>query len=225
MKVKEMFEEQRPREKALRYGLESLSDLELVALLLQSGNKQRSVFDIAQDVLNMTHGLSRLFDMHVNALMEIQGIREVKALNLLAGVELCKRAKRKGVYGKTIHTPEDVIDWFSFEYGTKAQEHFVAVYINTKGRIITHRVLFVGTINQSCVSPREIFKEAYLENAYGVIVLHNHPSGDCTPSQEDILCTRQLMEVATIMSIHFIDHIIIGKNSYYSFMEHHEKSF
>lgn len=132
MKVKEMEVEQRPREKALRYGLESLSDLELVALILQSGNKNRSVFEIASDVLKESEGLSKLMSMHANTLMQIQGIREVKALQLLASVELSKRVIRSKVYHTSIMRPEDVIEWFEFEYGSLPQECFIALYLDTK---------------------------------------------------------------------------------------------
>lgn len=134
MKVKEMEVEQRPREKALRYGLESLSDLELVALILQSGNKNRSVFEIASDVLKESEGLSKLMQMHVNTLMQIQGIREVKALQLLASVELSKRVIKSKIYHASILKPEDVIEWFEFEYGVLQQECFIALYLDTKSK-------------------------------------------------------------------------------------------
>lgn len=220
MKIKEMENEQKPREKALQYGLESLSDLELIALLLQSGNRNRSVFDLAQDVLNYSHGLSNLYSMHVNTLMEISGIKEVKALQLLASIELSKRVLRNQTYKRQILTPEDVVEWFELEYGTKAQEYFVALYLNTKAMIITHKILSIGTLNESCVHPRDLFKEAYLQNAHSILCVHNHPSGDVTPSRSDSICTRQLYEVSKVMGIQFMDHIIVGKNRYYSFAQH-----
>ena len=219
MKVKEMEVEQRPREKALRYGLESLSDLELVALILQSGNKNRSVFEIASDVLKESEGLSKLMSMHVNTLMQIQGIREVKALQLLASVELSKRVIRSKVYHASIMRPEDVIEWFEFEYGSLPQECFIALYLDTKSKLISHRVLFKGTLNESVVHPREVFKEAFLQNANSVLIAHNHPSGDPTPSKEDVMITRKIKEIAMIHGIRLVDHLIVGVNSYYSFYE------
>jgi DNA repair protein RadC len=218
MKVKEMEVEQRPREKALRYGLESLSDLELVALILQSGNKNRSVFEIASDVLKESEGLSKLMSMHVNTLMQIQGIREVKALQLLASVELSKRVIRSKVYHASIMRPEDVIEWFEFEYGSMPQECFIALYL--KSKLISHRVLFKGTLNESVVHPREVFKEAFLQNANSVLLAHNHPSGDCTPSKADFEVTYKMVHVAMTMGVNLIDHIIVGQNQYYSFKEH-----
>ena len=212
--------EQRPREKALRYGLESLSDLELVALILQSGNKNRSVFEIASDVLKEGEGLSKLMSMHVNTLMQIQGIREVKALQLLASVELSKRVIRSKVYHASIMRPEDVIEWFEFEYGSLPQECFIALYLDTKSKLISHRVLFKGTLNESVVHPREVFKEAFLQNANSVLIAHNHPSGDCTPSKADFEVTYKMVHVAMTMGVNLIDHIIVGQNQYYSFKEH-----
>ena len=212
--------EQRPREKALRYGLESLSDLELVALILQSGNKNRSVFEIASDVLKESEGLSKLMQMHVNTLMQIQGIREVKALQLLASVELSKRVIKSKVYHTSILKPEDVIEWFEFEYGVLQQECFIALYLDTKSKLIAHRVLFKGTLNESTVHPREVFKEAFLQNANSVLIAHNHPSGDCTPSQADFEVTYKMVHVAITMGVHLVDHIIVGQNQYYSFKEH-----
>lgn len=220
MKVKEMEVEQRPREKALRYGLESLSDLELVALILQSGNKNRSVFEIASDVLKESEGLSKLMQMHVNTLMQIQGIREVKALQLLASVELSKRVIKSKVYHASILKPEDVIEWFEFEYGVLQQECFIALYLDTKSKLIAHRVLFKGTLNESTVHPREVFKEAFLQNANSILIAHNHPSGDCTPSQADFEVTYKMVHVAITMGVHLVDHIIVGQNQYYSFKEH-----
>ena len=220
MKVKEMEVEQRPREKALRNGLESLSDLELVALILQSGNKNRSVFEIASDVLKESEGLSKLMQMHVNTLMQIQGIREVKALQLLASVELSKRVIKSKVYHASILKPEDVIEWFEFEYGVLQQECFIALYLDTKSKLIAHRVLFKGTLNESTVHPREVFKEAFLQNANSVLIAHNHPSGDCTPSQADFEVTYKMVHVAITMGVHLVDHIIVGQNQYYSFKEH-----
>lgn len=219
MKVKEMKLEQRPREKALRFGLKSLSDQELLAVILQSGNKKHNVLEIADDVLQMTEGLVKLFDLHPNALMEISGVREVKALQLLAGIELCRRALQAKAYQVAIHSPDDLVQWFQVEYGYSKQEHFIAVYLDTKGKIISHHVLFIGTLNESCVHPRNIFKEAFLENACSVMVLHNHPSGDVSPSKEDVSFTKKMEEIAKMMNVQFLDHLIIGKDDWFSFRQ------
>ena len=189
-------------------------------MILQSGNKNRSVFEIASDVLKESEGLSKLRQMHVNTLMQIQGIREVKALQLLASVELSKRVIKSKVYHASILKPEDVIEWFEFEYGVLQQECFIALYLDTKSKLIAHRVLFKGTLNESTVHPREVFKEAFLQNANSVLIAHNHPSGDCTPSQADFEVTYKMVHVAITMGVHLVDHIIVGQNQYYSFKEH-----
>ena len=129
MKVKEMNIEQRPREKALRFGLESLTNLELIALILQSGNKKRDVFDIAKDVLELSEDLNKMFELSAQSLMKIQGISKAKALQLLAGIELSKRSLRTNAYHKSIRGPQDGLLWFQMEYGTLKQEHFVCLYL------------------------------------------------------------------------------------------------
>lgn len=219
MKVKEMNIEQRPREKALRFGLESLTNLELIALILQSGNKKRDVFDIAKDVLELSEDLNKMFELSAQSLMKIQGISKVKALQLLAGIELSKRSLRTNAYHKSIRGPQDGLLWFQMEYGTLKQEHFVCLYLDVKGKIITHCTLFKGTLNESSVHPRDIFKKAFEVNAYSVMVLHNHPSGDPSPSKTDERLTQNLFEISVIMGIVFLDHVIVGKNSYYSFRQ------
>ncbi len=220
MKIKEMSLDQRPREKALRFGLESLSDLELMALILQSGHKNRSVFEIALDVLKESEDLSKLEKMHVNTLMQIDGIREVKALQILASVELARRIKKSKVYHAEILKPQDVIEWFEYEFGYMNQECFIALYLDTRGKLISHRMLFKGTLTESTVHPREVFKEAFLQNANSVLIAHNHPSGNCEPSRSDIEVTLQMVKVARTMGVFLVDHIIVGVNSYYSFKEH-----
>lgn len=219
MKIKELEKEQRPREKALRFGFDVLTNQELIALLLSSGTKKRNVFEVADDVLKETHDLTNLFDLRPSDLMTINGIREVKALQLLASVELSKRALRAQAYQTKIESPTDLIKWFEVEYGHKTQENFVAVFLDSKGCIITHKVMFIGTLNQSCIHPRNIFKEAFMQNANSVMVVHNHPSGDPHPSNADIQCTKQLKEVAKMMGIQLLDHLIVGKNSWFSFRQ------
>ncbi|MDD7281730.1 RadC family protein [Floccifex sp.] len=219
MKVKEMNIEQRPREKALRFGLESLTDLELIALILQSGNKKRDVFEIAKDVLKKSEDLNKMYELSAQSLMEIQGISKVKSLQLLAGIELSKRALRTNAYHKTIRQAQDVIDWFKMEYGTLKQENFVVLYLDVKQRLICHSNLFKGTLSESTVHPRDIFRKAFELSAYSVMVMHNHPSNDPTPSQNDIYLTQKLNEIAHTMGIIFLDHVIVGKNTYFSFRE------
>lgn len=219
MKIKDISKEFRPREKALRLGLETLTDRELIALIIQSGNKNRSVFEIAEDVLEVSESLSKLFEIHPQDLMKIHGIREGKALQILASIELCKRAMQANIYQTTIQKPEDIVKWFELEYGYVKQEHFLALYLDSKGHILSHSLLFKGTLTESCIHPRDIFKEAFLKSANSVLCVHNHPSGDPSPSLADIECTKQIRSVAQVMGIYFLDHIIIGRNTWFSFRQ------
>ena len=211
---------QRPREKALRDGIGTLSDAELAALILSSGNKQRTVDQIAHDLVRQSKGFSRLTDMTLEELMQIDGIREAKGLQIVAALELSKRAMKARSYMFSIENPADVAVWFEMEYGVLKQEHFVCVYLDTKGKIITHKTLFKGSLNASLVHPREIFKEAFLQNAHAILLVHNHPSNDVTPSEDDRKTTTRLLEVADTMGIQIMDHIIVGKDRYYSFKQH-----
>lgn len=220
MKIKEVETQLRPREKALTYGLESLSDMEIICLLLQSGNKERSVFDLAKEVLTISDDLSKLFDLTINDLVQIKGIKEVKALQLMTSIELCKRVMRKKNYSASIFDPVDLVNWFQTEIGYKAQEHFICVYLNVKGKIIGHKILFIGTLSESCVHPREIFHDAIQARAFSIIMVHNHPSGDPAPSRQDILFTRRVKEISQIVGIDLLDHVIVGKEEWYSFKQH-----
>lgn len=220
MKIKEMLEEQRPREKALRIGVESLNDIELLCLVISSGTKNKPVDQIAQEVLKKTDNLARLTDIPIKDLMKIEGIREVKALQIISSIELCKRALKAKAYSCSIHHPEDAVSWFEMEYGTQNQENFVCLFLDTRGMIITHKVLFKGSLNESLIHPREIFKEAFLQNAYALLFVHNHPSNDVSPSQSDIRSTHRLVEVSKTMGIPIMDHIIVGRNRWYSFKQH-----
>ncbi|MDO4466194.1 MAG: DNA repair protein RadC [Bacillota bacterium] len=215
----EMKEEERPREKALRFGFDVLSDEELLAIILQNGNRHTLVFEMAKEVLDRSEGLSKLFDLSVNELMQIPGIKEAKALNLMASVELCKRVLRKSVYQTVIQSPVDVFNWFQMEIGFDKQEQFVVIFVDSKLRIITHKILFKGTLTESSVHPRNIYKEAFLANAHSILCVHNHPSGDPTPSQADISFTQQLFEIGMMMGIELRDHIIVGRNKWFSFKQ------
>ena len=219
MKIKEVETQLRPREKALTYGLESLSDMEIICLLLQSGNKERSVFDLAKEVLTISDDLSKLFDLTINDLVQIKGIKEVKALQLMTSIELCKRVMRKKNYSASIFDPVDLVNWFQTEIGYKAQEHFVCVYLNVKGKIIGHKILFIGTLSESCVHPREIFHDAIQARAFSIIMVHNHPSGDPTPSKEDVRITRRIQGAGSMIGIELLDHTIIGNNCFISLRE------
>ena len=164
--------------------------------------------------------ISKLKDIGLSSLTNIDGIGKVKAIELKAAIELGRRVYESSNEKKIkLNNALTIFDYFKNILGDKKQEYFYAVYLDTKGNYLGKKCLFIGTINNSVVHPREIFKEAYLLSANGIICIHNHPSGDVTPSKEDILLTLRIKEIGMIHGINLLDHVIIGNNSYYSFYD------
>lgn len=219
LRIMETVKAERPREKALRFGLDHLSDQELLMLLISSGQKNRPVEKISYDLLEASSHLEKLFSLRYEELVTIKGISTSKAMQILAALELSKRALRKEVNEVQITTSAQLVDWFKAEYGSSPQENLVAVYLDAKQSILYHEVIFKGTLNNVEVHPREIFRQAFLKGANSLIIMHNHPSGSTTPSKEDIDFTRRLIEVSNLMGIHFLDHVIVSSHSYLSFRE------
>lgn len=217
MLIKDMLEEEKPREKACRFGIRTLSTAELLAILLRTGIKGQSVLDTSQALLRKAKNVSGLASMSLEEIMEIDGIGEAKGLVLLASFELARRMAFDDVKGEQIKSPASLVNWLKSEIGTQLQEMFLVVYLNQQLRIITHRILFQGTINEAAVYPREIFKEALLLNSTSLMFAHNHPGGDITPSSADIALTAKLMKVADLMGVKVLDHIIVSGNDYFSF--------
>lgn len=220
MKIKECELSARPREKAARFGLGSLSDQELLCLLLGSGTKTKPVERLAQELLDTSRNLSGLMDLQPQQLMEISGIGLAKAMMVGASLELARRSLQASAMSSPVGSLEQIIRWFQAEYGTKAQEHFAAVYIDSKGNILKHKLLFIGTLNQSIVHPRDVFREAYGCNASGVLFVHNHPSNDPCPSIADLEATQMLCQAAEVCGIDVVDHLIVGRSTVFSFRAH-----
>ena len=219
--IKDIPIDERPRERLINFGVEKLSNEELLAILLKSGTKNVSVKVLASSILKELNSISDLKDMTLERLVQIKGIKTAKACELLASIELGKRINQKfnNIQQINIVDSNSVFEYYKNILGDKKQEHFYCVYLDTKHNIIKDKLLFVGTINESLVHPREVFKEAYLLSASGIICIHNHPSGNVTPSKNDIIITEQLKQVGYILGIQVVDHLIIGKNEYYSFMD------
>lgn len=211
----------KPRERLYNYGSENLSNEELISIILKTGSKNYSVKEVALLLLESIGDINKLKDIGINSLMKIDGIGKVKAIELKAALELGKRVylNTNNLDNIKLNNAFTIYEYFYDILKDKKQEHFYCIYVDTKGRYIDKKCLFIGTINSSLVHPREIFKEAYLFSANGIICIHNHPSGDATPSKEDILITRKLKEIGIIHGINIIDHIIIGNGNYYSFYE------
>lgn len=211
----------RPRERLLNNGSESLSNEELISIILRTGTKNMSVKEVSLKLLEELGNIEKLKDISINSLMKIEGIGRTKAIEIKAALELGKRVyMRNDILDNVLLNSADLIyEYFKNILSDKKQEYFYCVYLDNKGKYIDKKCLFIGTINSSIVHPREVFKEAYLNSASSFICIHNHPSGDVNPSKEDKYLTNRLNELGVIHGIKLLDHIIIGKNSYFSFFD------
>lgn len=224
MKVKELPLCERPREKLLKYGSDNLSDAELLAIILKTGTKNLSAVELSYNILNEIGDLTCLKDISYDNLIKIKGIGGTKAIELLSLKEIAKRIYYEIKDTREIlNTPEIIYSSNKYLFDNVKQERFYCLYFDSKKQLIERKLLFMGTLNKSVVHPREIFKEAYRLSASSIVCLHNHPSGDVTPSMEDISLTNSLIEIGKINGIPVIDHIIFGNDKYYSFYENNRK--
>jgi DNA repair protein RadC len=219
--IKTMPESERPREKMLNRGSGTLSNAELLAIIMRTGSRQKSVLDLAGDVINhCERDIGDLRHITLQELCKMQGIGPSKACQIMAAVELGSRIHaKKLVYGQRIASPSDVIEAFHSQLSHERVEKFVAVFLSTKNEIISTEVISVGSLNASIVHPREVFGKAVRLSAASIIAVHNHPSGDPAPSLEDRAITKRLDEAGKLLGISLLDHIIIGGSRYYSFKE------
>ena len=226
MKIKDLPVQDRPRERLIKYGKESLSNEELLSIILKTGTKNNSVKDISCEVLKRINNLSKLESITVNTFKDIKGLGKVKTIELMAAIELGKRIFLESSNSNTIYNNPDIIYKDNlYLFKNKKQEYFYCLYLDNKNKLIERKLLFMGTNNKSIAHPREIFKEAYLSSASKIICMHNHPSGDITPSMEDISLTRSLVTIGKLQGIQVCDHLIIGDSDYYSFREEKEDIF
>ncbi|MCM3742139.1 DNA repair protein RadC [Oceanobacillus luteolus] len=218
--IKDVPKEDRPRERAIRLGTNHLSNQEILAILLGSGSKAESVMTLANRVLMHFEGLKLLQDATIEELTAIKGIGRAKGVQILAAIELGKRMSQyKPDEYYVIRSPDDGANYVMEEMRVLKQEHFVVLFLDTKNRVIHRQTIFVGSLNASIVHPREVFREAVKRSAASIIVAHNHPSGDPSPSQEDIHVTKRLVDSGKIMGIEVLDHIIIGNRKFVSLKE------
>ncbi|PNZ49321.1 hypothetical protein CD116_08845 [Staphylococcus schweitzeri] len=215
-----MVTSEMPRERLLSHGAKSLSNTELLAILINTGRKGFSSIDISNELLKTTSNLNELKKASVNDLIQVKGIGLQKAITLKAAFELGERMGRRSESNRVkITQPSDVADLMMASMKDLSQEHFMILLLNSKNIVIKEACVFKGTLNSSIVHPREIFSIAIRENANAIIAVHNHPSGDVTPSQEDIITTLRLKECGLILGIDLLDHIIIGDNRFTSLVE------
>lgn len=224
VKIKDIPDYDRPRERLIRNGVESLSNEELLAIIFKSGTNGLSSKDLGNLVLNKIGELKNLNKINYESLRKIKGIGESKACNLLSAIELGKRLNREidSILNVKLNGSSLVFKYYKEKLQDKKQEYFFCIYLDNNKRVIKDKLLFIGTLNYSLVHPREIFKEAYLLSASSIIVVHNHPSGNVFPSKEDMNITHNLIKVGLLLGINVLDHVIIGNDKYYSFQENND---
>ena len=219
MMVRDYPLEERPRERMIKEGAEKLTNQELIAILLRTGTKNESVFELSSRILKEIGSLRRLTDASVEELTLIRGIGQAKAVQIMAGIELGRRVAQKQEELLTIRSPQDAAGYLTELLCLDQQEKFYCLYLNTKNQVVFEKTIFVGSLNASIVHPREVYKEAVKWSAASIIVCHNHPSGDPTPSREDIEVTKRLIDAGEMIGIECLDHLIIGDRRYISLKE------
>lgn len=219
--IKELPETERPREKLYSKGVESLSNEELLAIIIRTGTKTESAIELSKKVLSRNKdGIAYLRDTEPEELLKIKGIGSCKAAQILAAIEIGKRINYYNALPKVkITQANTVAELFNDEMRYLQKEHFKIILLDTKNQILSVEEISIGTLNASIVHPRDVFKIAIKRNANSIILIHNHPSGDPTPSKEDINITNRLLDVGELVGIKVLDHIIIGDNVYISFKE------
>lgn len=216
-KIKEMPLETRPRERLLKEGAGVLSEIELLAILLSTGSQKMNALDLSTQILSRFQNLRSLVDATVEELSEIRGVGQAKACKVKAALELAKRLSQfTSPELPQIKSPSDAAGLVMESLRCLDREHFWSLLLNTKNRVLSIQKVAVGTLNRSNVHPRELFRGAIKKSAAAMILVHNHPSGDTTPSKDDLDVTKRLCEVGRIIGIEILDHIIIGDNEYTS---------
>ncbi|MGB9839303.1 RadC family protein [Thermovenabulum sp.] len=218
VKIKDLPEEQRPRERMWTLGAEALNDAELLALILGTGTKSESALMLAQRLLKGDggkKGLEYIYNASLEELSNLKGIGAAKAVKIKAAVEMGRRiASNFGVKKIVINSPKDVENLLKEEMRALEKEHFRVILLDTKNKVISVEEISIGTLDSSIVHPREVFKPAIKRSSSSIILVHNHPSGDPYPSKEDIVITKRLCEAGKLLGIYVVDHIIIGNSSF-----------
>jgi len=224
MKISDMPDSSKPRERFLQGGGKALSDAELMAIILRTGNPDEGVVDMSNRLIK-EYGLDKLFDCSLEELQKIKGIGQSKAMQILAMSELGKRySKSKNPITK-ITQAEDVYNYFKDDLENEKQENFYILILNNRNHIIKSEFITRGVLDASIIHPREVFKPAIKNSAAKIILVHNHPSGDPQPSQEDLNITKTIIKLGKEMNIKVLDHVIIGKSSSTEKREGKEKGY
>ena len=211
---------ERPREKIRLHGVDALSHAEILAVLLGSGTREKSALSLSQTLLaSFTKGLAQMEELTLEELMNFPGIGLAKASRILCALELSRRIRAEPSVKLCVSSPAAVYEHMKNKMNHLQREVFICLHLNVKNRIIAEDTVSIGTLNNSLVHPREVFKKAVKNGAAAILVVHNHPSGDPTPSQDDCRVTKRLKEVGELMGIPLLDHIIIAKEGNFSFRE------
>lgn len=218
MRIHDIPEEGRPRERFLRQGPEALSDAELLAIILRTGKKGENAIDMSNRLI-AEYGLDKLFGCSLKELQKIKGIGPSKAMQILSISELNKRQSLAKKNIKKITCAEDVFDLYHERLKDEKQEQFIVLALNNKNGIIKEEIISKGVIDSAIIDPREVFKPAIRSSAAKIILVHNHPSGDPLPSKEDQEVTRKLIESGELLGIKVLDHVIIGRDEYWCWRE------
>jgi DNA repair protein RadC len=219
IRILDMQKEERPRERLIKNGASALSDSELLAIILRTGSKKENVINLSQRILG-EYNIKQLSQINLTQLMKIHGIKESKATQISACFEIARRLESfNSVEKPKISSPEDVYRRLFPRMRELKKEMFIELCLDTKNQILKEEVISLGSLNANVVHPREVFKLALTESAAHIIVAHNHPSGDPTPSREDIEITKKLVETGNIMGITVLDHVIIGDGRHFSMKE------
>ena len=220
-----MPNDERPREKAERHGIEVLSDAELLAIFIRTGLPGKNALDIARGLLESCGGFEAIARCNPKEIRRhAKGIGEAKSIELAAAFEIGKRLARGKSLTPLMDTPQRIFDAFGSEMMSLRQESLRVLLLDTKLRLIRAEEITRGSLNECMAHPREIFRQVFIHSAYGIVILHNHPSGDPTPSTADIRITRNLSQAANLLQITLLDHVILGSPDggrvpYYSFRE------
>lgn len=218
--VKELPENLRPRERLLEYGPQALSDQELLAIMLRTGTRKQDVLSVAYQLLMTSEHLSMLRNASVEELKQIDGIGQAKAIELLAAIEFGRRVSQSSLPRLTkIDSTAIAGKLLVNQMQHYQQEKLIALFLNTKNYVIKQKIVFIGTVNSSVAHPREIFREAVKYPTARIIIAHNHPSGDPSPSPADLIFTKRLISCGEIMGVEILDHIIVAGERYISLQD------
>ncbi|MDO4599255.1 MAG: DNA repair protein RadC [[Ruminococcus] gnavus] len=221
--MREMACEERPYERCEQFGANNLTDCELLAVLLRTGTRGENALQLAEKILHPVFSQKGVLNLHqwtYEQLRQIKGIGKVKAIQILCLSELSRRlAKATAQEGLNFSNPASIARYYMEDLRHANQEQMKLLLLNTKSRLIGETDISKGTVNAAVISPRELFVEALQKNAVSIVLLHNHPSGDPTPSKEDVLITRRIQEAGLLIGVELLDHIVIGDNCYVSLRE------